>query len=378
MSCAVGGNYSITLSDEGVVHSFGRNEHGQLGLTHNNQVLVPTPIQNLPFIKQVSCGFHFTLCVDRDGCVWSFGNNSNGQLGLGTISNCYNFPQKVNDLPPVQSIACGYAHALLLTNNETFFSCGRNDFGQLCCRDTTDNSTFLQTSFTNVLRISAGGLFTLFQTDDGVYGCGYNHHGQLGLGNTCYFQLEICKVLNLPPNIIQFCCGYYHSIFLDDEGKVYSVGINIEGNLGLGHKNNTDIIEQIPNIPPIHIIACVANSNYLLDFDGNVWSFGSNNFGQLGLPADVNNDNKISDCNVPTKIPSLKDIKQISNGYSGEHFFAKDCQNKIFVTGNNCYGQLGTGNTVSSAIPTEIYSDCLLSQNIWGDSLKSRAKSARK
>ena len=54
MACASGHLHTITLSNDGTVHSFGYNGEGELGLGHNNDVSVPTPIPNLPKIKMVS------------------------------------------------------------------------------------------------------------------------------------------------------------------------------------------------------------------------------------------------------------------------------------------------------------------------------------
>ena len=58
-----GSSHTITLSDDGTVHSFGQNDEGQLGLDHNKNVSVPIPIPNLPKIDMISCGclFH-SLC----------------------------------------------------------------------------------------------------------------------------------------------------------------------------------------------------------------------------------------------------------------------------------------------------------------------------
>ena len=63
--------HSITLSDDGTVHSFGMNYEGQLGLGYYNAVsLPPTPIPNLPKIYQVACGSFSTICVDYEGFIW--------------------------------------------------------------------------------------------------------------------------------------------------------------------------------------------------------------------------------------------------------------------------------------------------------------------
>ena len=66
----VGRTQLVTLSDDGTAHAFGNNEEGALGLGHNNDVSLPTPIPNLPKISMVSCGFDFTICVDHEGFIW--------------------------------------------------------------------------------------------------------------------------------------------------------------------------------------------------------------------------------------------------------------------------------------------------------------------
>ena len=75
MACVIGFEHTTTLSIDGTAHSFGRNNKGQLGLGHNNDVSLPTPIPNLPQISLISGGFNFTVCVDYEGFVWSFGEN---------------------------------------------------------------------------------------------------------------------------------------------------------------------------------------------------------------------------------------------------------------------------------------------------------------
>ena len=99
MACSCGFHHTITLSDDGTIHSFGRNYAGQLGLGHNKDVSLPTPIPNLPKINLISCGMYFTVCVDDEGFIWSFGANNYGQLGTGNTTK-FNVPQKLQDIPP--------------------------------------------------------------------------------------------------------------------------------------------------------------------------------------------------------------------------------------------------------------------------------------
>ena len=355
MACACGGYHTITLSDDGTAHSFGRNDKGALGLGHNNDVSLPTPIPNLPKINMISCGALFTVCVDHEGLIWSFGANSEGQLGTGNKTN-FNVPQKIEDIPPVLSVSCGSRHTLMITNDSDLWSCGRNDFGQLCHGDTKVRLKPQPTSFSNISKISAGYVHSIFENNKGeIFSCGNNQKGQCGLGHFNHPQIIPSLVLNLPENIVQFICGLGQSLFLDSEGNVFSFGQNAFGELGLGHNKTQHVLNKIPNIPPIKIISFVGSSCYLIDFEGNLWTFGKNDYGQLDRGDETHK-------NIPEKVNTLKDIKQISFGY-GNHFLAKNSQNEIFVIGNNSSGQLGTGDTQSVSFPKEINSQYF---TIWG------------
>ena len=137
--------------------------------------------------------------------------------------------------------------------------------------------------------------------------------------------------------------------------------ISVHGQLGLGHNTNQNVLNKIPNIPPIKKISCVGASCYLIDFEENLWTFGI-----------------LDHCNettINTPEITLKNIQQISYGSCAAHFLAKNSENQIFVSGKNDYGQLGTGETKSVSIPKEINSQY---STIWRDEFYSRAKSAIK
>ena len=367
---ACGHSHTVTLSDDDGVHSFGRNREGQLGLGHNNIVVsLPTPIPNLPKIMEVSCGCSFTVCIDNEGGLWSFGDNKFGQLGTKN-KKTKNIPQKIANVPSVQSVSCGYYHTLIITHDSKLWSCGHNAQGQLCLGNKKDKSKFKKTAFQQISKIHAGGNHSLFQNIDGeIFACGCNFNGQLGLDHFNEAQIEVTLIPNLPLNIVDFCAGFSHSLFLDSEGIVFSVGGNMYGQLGIGKCYHQTVSNQIPNIPPIQKISCVDYSSYLVDVDGNLWSFGNNAQGQLGL-------GDLIQRNVPTKT-SLRNILQISPGSLGSHFLAKDSQNKIFVMGNNNSGQLGTGTSKNYfPIPIEMNSQYF---PIWSETqIVCRAKSARK
>ena len=357
MACVCGSYHTIILSDDGSAHSFGRNREGALGLGHYNDVSLPTPIPNLPKIKVISCGWNFTVCADHEGFIWSFGDNTSGQLGTGNTTN-FNVPQKILNIPPVHSVSCGYYHTLIITNDDNLWSFGGNTYGQLCSGNNKDHSMPQKTSFSNISKISVGCEHSLFQNNKGeIFACGHNAFGECGLGHFNDPQITPSLIPNVSSNIVQFACGANQSLFLDCEGNVHSVGYNNCGQLGLGHNIKQNELNKIPNIPPIKRISCLNGSCYLIDFEGNVWTFGFNNHGQLG------HGDKIH-IYTPKIINNLTNIQQIANGSCGYHFLAKNSQNQIFGTGNNDYGQLGTGDTQRSvSIPKEINAQY---STLWG------------
>ena len=356
MACPSGYGHTITLSDDGIVHSFGRNIEGELGLGHHNKVSLPTPIPNLPQISVIACGQFFTVCVDDEGFIWSFGKNDYGQLGTGNKTK-FNVPQKILNIPPVLSVECGFAHTLIITNDSDLWSCGSNGYGQLCHGDKENRLIPQKTSFSNISKISTGWNYSFFQYNKGeIFACGFNQYGQCGLGHFDSPQITPILIPNVPSNIVHFVCGSHQSLFLDSNGNAFFAG-------KMQHELN-----KIPNIPPIKIISCACSSCYLIDFEGNLWTFGYNRFGQLG-------HRDQTELIAPKIVNTLKDIQQISYGSSGDHFFAKNSQLQIFATGRNTFGQLGTGDNQSVSTSKEINSQY---STIWRDEFYSRAKSARK
>ena len=365
--CAIGSDHTICVAENGTLYSIGGNTFGQLGLGQNNYTLLPCSIPNFPQVKHVSCGRGFTFCVDFDGGIWSFGHNGHGELGIGSNQHC-NTPQKIQDIPLVSFVSCGGNHALIVTNDDNLWSVGKNSHGQLFLGNQNNQTKPQQTSFSNILDIAAGDNHSICLNRNGeIYGCGFNSYGQLGFKKKRLHCIEPSRITrNVPSNIIKICCGFNHSLLLDIEGNVYSVGYNYEGSLGLGnYLPAINCFNRIKNIPPIHKMICSIFSSFLLDFDGNVWVFGSNSYGELGL-----GDGK--KYNVPIKNSHLKGIKQISSGPIARCILAKDYEDKIFLTGK---GHLDNATNQITRIPQELDPQFF---DIWGVPEIVRAKSARK
>lgn len=335
--------HTVYLSDNGHVYSFGGNDYGQLGTGDYIDQKIPKQIIDLPIISKVSCGYKFTVCIDQNGKLWSFGSNDFGQLGLKNRVG-QSKPQKIPKLSNVIDVTCGGFHTLcILSEKKELWSCGYNKQGQLCLGHAKTLVTYFKpANFSNIISISAGYEFTLFQNTDGeIYACGYNGEGQLGIGNRT-IQFQPTLIPNLPNPIKSFSCGASHSIFLDIEGFVYSTGNNVNGELGFDNCEFKCNLTRIDSIPTIKTIACGCNHTLCIDFEGKLWSFGRNVHGQLGLGDDSNY------VMVPSLLSSLHaSIKDIFCGHSSHNFIRSE-DGTILVFGKNTNGQLTMSDKICS------------------------------
>ena len=128
ISC--GSNFTLCLTNDGYLYSFGSNNYGQLGIGRNtNDEHPPQMIESLQDVEFVICGGTFAFCKTLDNIVYCWGKNTDGQLGVGNTDDVY-LPYKSLTCPDdVVDIKCGSEHTLLLTSNRYVYSCGTNQFG---------------------------------------------------------------------------------------------------------------------------------------------------------------------------------------------------------------------------------------------------------
>ena len=163
------------------------------------------------------------------------------QLGLGSTSS-ESIPRPIRGLlsRKVVLAACSYHHSFMLCSDGSLFSCGRNDCGQLGHGDTIDKKTpqSVMNCPRNIASISCGQFHTVAATSAGVaFVCGKNDYGQLSLESA-----SNVKVFTKAPfssdieNIVQVCCGYYHTLVLSSTGIIAGFGRNDYGQVSATFK----------------------------------------------------------------------------------------------------------------------------------------------
>ncbi len=78
-------------------------------------------------VVQIACGYNFFLALTEDGKVFIMGSNDYGQLGIGNnITQTSPIYLKSLQGIPVQQIACGAYHSIVLTMSGNIFAFGKN------------------------------------------------------------------------------------------------------------------------------------------------------------------------------------------------------------------------------------------------------------
>ncbi|XP_039277120.1 probable E3 ubiquitin-protein ligase HERC4 isoform X2 [Nilaparvata lugens] len=238
VSC--GDHHSAAANEWGEVYTWGKNSHGQLGYLTAENLNEPKIVKHIAtcFVVQISCGSNHCLALTNSGDLYSWGANEWGQLGIGHKTNLH-IPTKIPYFAgiPLAFIASGDNHSFALSKSGAVFGWGKNCFGQLGLNSDQNQSvpTNLKTLRSiRVKYIACGEDFSVFLTQDGgVFTCGAGQYGQLGHGSLSN-EILPRKVLELMGSTVtQISCGRRHTLaFVPSRGRVYAFGLGGAGQLG--------------------------------------------------------------------------------------------------------------------------------------------------
>ncbi|XP_014260562.1 X-linked retinitis pigmentosa GTPase regulator-like isoform X2 [Cimex lectularius] len=315
----------LDIPDTGAIFTFGRSRFADN--TPSHFFVRKDPIIDL------SCGDEHTVVVCKKGRVFSFGRNAFGELGLGSRTAVAR-PNCIKTLKPLKivHVASGRGHTLFLTDGGQVYSCGNNDEGQLGHGDNMDLDLPEKIKLDqNVKQLSAGFKHSAALTGEGkVYVWGDNREGQLGLGEDIP-NVNIPTLLNIDFTVVQISCGYYHTLLLSDEGKVYAFGEGEYGKLGFGDDNNCHYPKCIEINSVASFISAGGNHSSLLTRDGKLYLWGNNDHGQLGLK-------EVSNSSVPTALQFDQIIIFVSLGENHSAIITEN--GELYTFGDNRHGKL--------------------------------------
>jgi alpha-tubulin suppressor-like RCC1 family protein len=348
---ATGAYHTCSVTNDGGVSCWGKNEEGQLGDGTVTDRHLPAPVAGLPSgVALVSLSYAHGCAVLVSGAVKCWGRNDEGQLGDGTTQDRWT-PGDVRGLPPVVSVAVGKNHACALSGGGAVYCWGRNEQGQLGVGSTFDKSltpVAVPSLASGVVSLVAGKNYTCALLPGEVRCWGRNGEGQLGNGGEAGSSVPV-PVVGLSRDVRAIGATGDFICALTGSESVKCWGENDHGQVGDGSTVNRRVPVAVQK-PGKNLIAVAVGANHActLSKTSAVRCWGRNDHGQLG-------DGTTRESHVPVAVRNLgSGVATISAGASGHFVCALTRDGIVKCWGRNTYGQLGNGTTIDSSMPTSI------------------------
>ncbi|BDR54305.1 hypothetical protein KIMH_04160 [Bombiscardovia apis] len=379
---SAGSSHSLALGSDGNTYAWGNNAAGQLGdgttTRSNRPVRVQTPA-GLHF-AQISANGSFSMGLTPDGRVYTWGSNTYGQLGNSTIptggtgsgSTTPVLVQRGERPAGVNytAISAGSYHAMALGSDNQVYTWGQNNHGQLGNNTQTIAQAAVRVqqgerpAGVNYTAVSAGREFSLaLGSDRQVYAWGSNERGQLGNNTQIDQRTPVLVQEGQRPTAVTYTAvsaGGAHVVALGSDQQAYAWGDNRYGQLG-----NATIPTSVSNASArstlplavergerpagVSYAAVSAGNSYSAALGSNrqAYTWGANSYSQLG-------NGTTTEQHTPVlarqgERPTGVTYTSISAGY--DHCTALGSDHQAYTWGRNLDGQLGSGNNTDGSAP---------------------------
>ena len=322
------------LLQDGTIWTAGNNTYGQIS-NGSTSTSVATYIQakdsngnNITNAKNITKSMIASISgyprqnlayIDNDGYVYISGNNSSGQYGNGTTTNNVYYTKmgvpylNYKDSSNIITIGVDESFNLdrnkfkieefnvsfdyeakdtgtlnfstedsnITVNNNGKITGVEEGFAKVKVRDNTNNlETYIIVKVVNDknMALEFGDKFTVGLTTSGqVWTWGSNINRELGIGSpgeSAPINVDEPTRVTSLQNIIDIGAGLSHVVALDEDGDVYTWGLNRHGQLGDGGTTNLNEPTKITGLS--NIVKVDAHKNYTtaLDRNGSLYAWG--------------------------------------------------------------------------------------------------------
>ena len=340
-SCGGAGGCLVYSLPQERVWAWGSNDAGQLGYSTpnaNQTSATPTAVPGTFAIVAIAAGRMHSLAITSLGRVVAWGGNADGQLGTGTATASVS--PIATQMTDAVAVAAGYKHSLAVKTNGTVWAWGKNDWSQLANVSVASSNVPLNVAGLTDVRAVAGGYFhsVALKGDGTVWSWGSNGNGVLGDGSTIPRNANPVQAKGIV-DAIAVAAGAYHTIALRADSTVWAWGSDIFGELGRGVRPApccafSSVPVRVVALTGIVAIAAAGYHSLALRSDGTVWAWGDNDFGELG-------DGTTMTRYAPVQVGGLPAIHSIAAG--AIYSLALDRTGRVWVWGSNDAGELGNG-----------------------------------
>jgi alpha-tubulin suppressor-like RCC1 family protein len=287
--------------------------------------------------------------------VVSWGSCSEGVLGYDFQSikdlnpkfvdeqveeGCVIVPQEISELKDYQivSVESGDHHNLTLTDAGQIFCWGRSANGRLGyqLKDKNFQDVPQPVDAENIFtKVACGNHHNLAIDKDGqVWSWGSGFSCQLGHGDRLDKEKPTLIEATIKLKFIDIAAGYYHSLAIGVNGQLFSWGTGADGQLGR-NKDITVMMKPtrltLENLVFSKVVAGEFNSIAITN-EGKIYIWGNNRYGQLG-----NNKSSLNFRSSPRPLEGddINNLKFISAALGRYHTVALTDEGKLYYWGRD-------------------------------------------
>jgi len=250
-------------------------------------------IENNSFkdVKSLSLAGRYGNLIDKDGRLWGWGRR--GNAGVGKNYDSFNRQIDVYGAKPAlinetTEAPLGFEKVVGVTrdwdNSGTAYAL-RNGKLWILNDYTVPVPSTEPVDSVNMVNIFGNAYHFLGIDEQGrLWTWGDNANGKLGINSTSSKTYPVLVNTSYYGNkkVIDADAGKQHSLFVTDDGSVYSMGNNSEGQLGTGDTANSLVPVKVKSLKNIVKVSAGDNYSLALDKEGKVWAWGYAGNGSLG------------------------------------------------------------------------------------------------
>ena len=232
---AMGSRHCAVISKHGLLFTWGSNEYGALGFNMKDKWLnTPLASHHFEFPKQVACGVRFTAVIDKDN-----------QLHIAGVIPRTN--EEADLLAPHMFIWRHIPHPkkIMKISGAGNWLAFIDEDGDLYGPNVVPDCDHINLRFAKYDTVDvkwkdlAVGLSMLMLTVDGRL---YRR----------YRGKELTGFIEGPWDYVRhITSSYTTSAFIDNVGRLWTLGTNVHGELGLGYKSEKDVYRSEPALVPL-------------------------------------------------------------------------------------------------------------------------------
>lgn len=331
-SGGVGGGPTITSGN--VVVGAGRNEDGWLG-TNTTSYMYTWTQEHEAFenVTRATCN-HENASLICSGVMYVAGDATYQQLNRGNTTRSITFIELIGGGSGCIDGSAGYNCFHVIKDDGTLWGIGYNYAGKLGNGNTTNQTSLVQeaSGFTDWEEVNVGyGLTGALRNSGDLYIAGYYPYGQAGNGTTGSDSSFVYST----GNVAKFVNGAEESAILTTDGKIYTAGRNLQGQLGIGNVTQTTTwTQEASGFTWIDVSITNGYDACMLAIrdDGSIWGWGNGNYSKIGL-------NNYNNYNTPQLVTTGNFVSVHAGDRNGA---AIDDQGRLWYWGDDQGGQDGT------------------------------------